>query len=44
MSGCNDMSPSTDCAGFEHSTLVEEGPSISEELTVKQIEDGVGSG
>lgn len=40
MSGFHDnMSPSTDSAGFEHSALVEEGPNISEELTVKQIED-----
>jgi len=39
MSGFHDMSPSTDSAGFEHSTFVEEGPNMSAELTVKQIED-----
>lgn len=40
MSGFHDnMSPSTDSAGFEHSALVEEGPNISEEITVKLIED-----
>jgi hypothetical protein len=40
MSGFHDdISPSTDSAGFKHSALVEEGPNISEELTVKQIED-----
>jgi hypothetical protein len=39
MSGFHDMSPSTDSAGFKHSTLVEEGSNISEELTVKQIKD-----
>jgi hypothetical protein len=37
MSGFRDnMSPSTDSAGFEHSALVEEGPNISEELTFKR--------
>jgi len=40
MSGFHDnMSASTHSAGFEHSTLVEEGLNISGELTVKQIED-----
>jgi hypothetical protein len=40
MSGFHDsMSASTDSAGFKHSALVEESPNISEELTVKQIED-----
>jgi hypothetical protein len=40
MSGFHDiMSPSTNSAGFKHSALVEEGPNISEELTVEQIED-----
>jgi len=40
MSGFHDnMSPSTDSAGFKHSAFVEEDPNIFEELTVKQIED-----
>lgn len=40
MSGFHDnMSASTDSAGFKHSALVEESPNISEELTFKQIED-----
>jgi hypothetical protein len=33
------MFPSIDSAGFEHYAVVEEGLNISEELTVKQLED-----
>jgi len=40
MSGFHDsMYASTDSAVFKHCALVEESPNVSEELTVKQIED-----